>query len=64
MDSFCLTFELESAGGNERLQLAPKLTAAHIYLQGFKTMSVRLAAQLMSHSCAAGNLNLYLILWL
>lgn len=46
--------ELETVGEDCRLQIAPKLTAAHIYLYGFQTMSVRLAVQVMSHSVAAG----------
>jgi hypothetical protein len=42
-------------GGTKSLRLVPKLTPTHIYLNGFKTMSVKLAAQLLSHSVAAGN---------
>jgi hypothetical protein len=48
-------YQLEMNGGTKSLRLVPKLTPTHIYLNGFKTMSVKLAAQLFSHSVAAGN---------
>ena len=37
-----------------KIRLAPKLTDAHIELPPFKTMRVNLAAQVLSHSVAAG----------
>jgi hypothetical protein len=46
--------KLELSSGNAGLRLAPKLSLAHIYLPLGKNMSVKLAAQLLSHSVAAG----------
>ena len=37
-----------------KIRLAPKLTDAHIEIPPFKTMSVPFAAQVLSHTVAAG----------
>ena len=39
---------------NSKYRCAPKLTAAHVYARGLGTMKVKLAAQVFSHSVAAG----------
>lgn len=39
---------------NKKIRLAPKLTDEHIEVSAFKTMSVPLAAQVFSHTVAAG----------
>lgn len=44
-------FDLDS---KQKLRLAPKLKLVHLLLNNFKTMNVRLAAQVFSHSVAVG----------
>lgn len=54
-------FKLESSRGPAGLRLAPKLTLSHIFLTFGKTMNVRYAAQLLSHSVSAGKQKKYIV---
>ena len=49
-------YHVDAMNGAVGLRLAPKLTMSHIYLTLSKTMNVRLAAQLLSHSTSAGKI--------